>query len=85
MELGMVGLGRMGINMVGRLQKAGHHCVAWDRKEEKTQSVAKEGAFGTTSLEEFVQKLATPRAIWLMVPAAVVDPMLKQLGSTSPT
>jgi 6-phosphogluconate dehydrogenase len=79
MELGMVGLGRMGINMVGRLQKAGHHCVAWDRKEEKTQSVAKEGAFGTTSLEEFVKKLATPRAIWLMVPAAVVDPMLKQL------
>jgi 6-phosphogluconate dehydrogenase len=69
----------MGINMVGRLQKAGHHCVAWDRKEEKLQTVAKEGASGTTSLEEFVKKLATPRAIWLMLPAAVVDPMLKQL------
>jgi 6-phosphogluconate dehydrogenase len=79
MELGMIGLGRMGINMVVRLQKAGHHCVAWDRKEEKTQSVVKEGAFGTTSLEEFVKKLTAPRAIWLMVPAAVVDPMLKQL------
>jgi 6-phosphogluconate dehydrogenase len=79
MELGMIGLGRMGINMVGRLEKAGHHCVAWDRKEEKAQSVAKEGAFGTTSLEEFVKKLTAPRAIWLMVPAAVVDPMLKQL------
>ena len=79
MELGMIGLGRMGINMVVRLQKADHHCIAWDRKEEKTQSVVKEGAFGTTSLEEFVQKLTAPRAIWLMVPAAVVDPMLKQL------
>ncbi len=79
MEIGMVGLGRMGINMVGRIQKAGHHCVAWDRKEDKIQSVIKEGAFGTTSLEEFVKKLTAPRVIWLMVPAAVVDPMLKQL------
>ncbi len=79
MEIGMVGLGRMGINMVGRIQKAGHHCIAWDRKEDKIQSVIKEGAFGTTSLEEFVKKLTTPRVIWLMVPAAVVDPMLKQL------
>ncbi len=79
MEVGMVGLGRMGINMVGRLQKAGHHCVTWDRKEDKIQSVIKDGAFGTTSLEEFVKKLTTPRVIWLMVPAAVVDPMLKQL------
>jgi len=79
MELGMVGLGRMGLNMVRRLQKAGHHCVAWDRKAEVAQSVVKDGAFGTTSLEEFVGKLAKPRVIWLMVPAAVVDTMLKQL------
>ena len=79
MELGMVGLGRMGLNMVRRLQKAGHHCIAWDRKAEVAQSVVKDGAFGTTSLEEFVGKLAKPRVIWLMVPAAVVDTMLKQL------
>jgi 6-phosphogluconate dehydrogenase len=79
MELGMVGLGRMGLNMVKRLEKAGHHCVAWDRKADVEQSVVKDGAFGTTSLEEFVSKLKTPRVVWLMVPAAVVDTMLEQL------
>jgi len=80
MELGMVGLGRMGLNMVKRLEKAGHHCVAWDRKADVERSVVKDGAFGTTSLEEFVGKLATPRVVWLMVPAAVVDTMLEQLA-----
>jgi 6-phosphogluconate dehydrogenase (decarboxylating) len=79
MELGMVGLGRMGLNMVRRLEKAGHHCVAWDRKADVEQSVVKDGAFGTTSLEEFVGKLTAPRVVWLMVPAAVVDTMLEQL------
>ena len=79
MELGMVGLGRMGLNMVKRLEKAGHHCVAWDRKADVEQSVVKDGAFGTTSLEEFVGKLTAPRVVWLMVPAAVVDTMLEQL------
>lgn len=79
MELGMVGLGRMGLNMVKRLEKAGNHCVAWDRKAEVEQSVVKDGAFGTTSLEEFVGKLTAPRVVWLMVPAAVVDTMLEQL------
>jgi len=79
MELGMVGLGRMGLNMVKRLEKAGHHCVAWDRKADVEQSVVKDGAFGTTSLEEIVGKLTAPRVVWLMVPAAVVDTMLEQL------
>ena len=59
MEVGMVGLGRMGLNMVKRLEKAGHHCVAWDRKADVEQSVAKDGAFGTTSLDEFVSKLGS--------------------------
>jgi 6-phosphogluconate dehydrogenase len=79
MELGMIGLGRMGINMVRRLQRAGHHCVAFDRKETTAQSVVADGAFGTTSLEVLVEKLSRPRAIWLMVPAAVVDSMLEKI------
>jgi len=79
MELGMIGLGRMGLNMVVRLQKAGQHCVAFDRKAEVAQSVVKDGAVGTTSLDEFVKKLTPPRAIWLMVPAAVVDSLLATL------
>ena len=79
MELGMVGLGRMGLNMVKRLEKAGHHCIAWDRKVDVEQSVVKDGAFGTTSLQEFVGKLKAPRVVWLMVPAAVVDTMLEEL------
>jgi 6-phosphogluconate dehydrogenase len=79
MELGMVGLGRMGLNMVRRLQKAGHHCVAWDRKADVAQSVVSDGAFGTTSLDEFVKQLTKPRTIWLMIPAVVVDSMLQTL------
>jgi 6-phosphogluconate dehydrogenase len=79
MELGMIGLGRMGANMVKRLMKAGHQCVVYDRHSEPVQSLVKEGAAGTTSLEDFVKKLKTPRAIWLMVPAAVVDATLKDL------
>jgi 6-phosphogluconate dehydrogenase len=69
----------MGLNMVKRLEKAGHHCIAWDRKVDVEQSVVKDGAFGTTSLQEFVGKLKAPRVVWLMVPAAVVDTMLEQL------
>jgi 6-phosphogluconate dehydrogenase len=79
MELGMIGLGRMGSNMVKRLMKAGHHCVVYDRHQEPVDALAKNGAVGTTSLETFVQKLSTPRAIWLMVPAAVVDSTLQTL------
>jgi len=79
MELGMIGLGRMGTNMVRRLQRAGHKCVVYDLDPKAVDALVKEGAVGTTSLEDFVQKLKKPRAAWMMVPAAVVDPTLKTL------
>jgi len=79
MELGMIGLGRMGTNMVRRLLRAGHQCVVYDLKPEAVQALADEGVVGTTSLEDFVKKLKKPRALWLMVPAAVVDPTLNSL------
>jgi 6-phosphogluconate dehydrogenase len=79
MELGMIGLGRMGINMVRRLQKAGHHCVVYDIDADAVQTLTKEGATGATSIEDFAHKLKEPRAIWMMVPAAVVDSTLKSL------
>jgi 6-phosphogluconate dehydrogenase len=81
MELGMIGLGRMGTNMVRRLMKAGHQCVVYDLNAEVVQALAKDGAVGTTSLEEFAKKLKSPRAVWMMVPAAVVDPTLETLVS----
>jgi 6-phosphogluconate dehydrogenase len=73
MQLGMIGLGRMGANMVRRLQKAGHQCVVFDQSPKNVEAMAKEGATGAASLAEFVKKLQPPRAIWLMIPAAVVD------------
>jgi len=73
MQLGMVGLGRMGANMVRRLIKAGHNCVVFDRSPEIVNQLVEEKAVGATSLPEFVKKLEKPRAVWLMVPAAVVD------------
>jgi 6-phosphogluconate dehydrogenase len=79
MELGMIGLGRMGSNMVQRLMKAGHQCVVYDVHPEAAQALVKDGAVGTTSLEDFVKKLSKPRTLWLMVPAAVVDSTLKTL------
>ena len=79
MELGMIGLGRMGINMVRRLLRAGHQCVVYDLHPEAVQALVKEGALGTNSLEDFASKLKAPRAVWMMVPAAVVDPTLKTL------
>jgi 6-phosphogluconate dehydrogenase len=79
MELGMIGLGRMGASMVVRLQKAGHHCVVYDMSAQAVQASVNQGATGAGSLEEFVQKLAKPRAIWLMVPAGVVDETLAKL------
>ena len=80
MQLGMIGLGRMGANMVRRLQRAGHQCVAFDRSAESVKQVARDGATAATSLDDLVKKLATPRAVWLMVPAAVVDTTLKELA-----
>ena len=79
MQLGMIGLGRMGANMVRRLMKGGHQCVVFDRSADAVQALAKEKATGTASLQEFVKKLEKPRAIWLMVPAAVVDASIAEL------
>ena len=79
MELGMIGLGRMGSSMVRRLLRAGHQCIVYDIHSETVQTLVKEGAVGTTSLEDFVHKLSKPRALWMMVPAAAVDPTLKAL------
>ena len=73
MQLGMIGLGRMGANMVRRLIRDGHRCTVFDMSPKSVEDLAKEGATGATSLADFVKKLEAPRAIWLMVPAAVVD------------
>ena len=73
MQLGMIGLGRMGANMVRRLIKGGHECVVFDMSPASVQALARERAVGAASLADFVKKLTKPRAVWLMVPAAVVD------------
>src|SRR5262245_20135101 len=75
----MIGLGRMGANMVRRLLKGGHDCVVFDRSAKAVEDLVKEKATGATALGDFVKKLAKPRAIWLMVPAAVVDDTIAEL------
>jgi 6-phosphogluconate dehydrogenase len=80
MQLGMIGLGRMGANMVRRLMKAGHSCVVFDRSADAVKQLAGEGATGSSSLDDFVKKLSAPRAAWLMVPAAAVDATLADLA-----
>ena len=80
MQLGMIGLGRMGANMVRRLMKNGHTCVVYDRSADTVKQLAGEGATGASSLDDFVAKLKPPRAIWLMVPAAAVDSAVKDLA-----
>ncbi len=80
MELGMIGLGRMGGNMVRRLIRGGHTCVVHDRSPDAVASLAKEGATGATELSAFVAALSAPRAIWIMVPAAAVDGALDELA-----
>jgi len=79
MELGMIGLGRMGTNMVRRLLRAGHRCVVYDLHPEAVEALAKEGAVGAASLEDLAHTLKKPRVAWMMVPAAAVDPTLKSL------
>ncbi len=81
MQLGMIGLGRMGSNMVQRLMKDGHKCVVFDMNASVIKQLAKQGAIGSDSLKGFVSRLTKPRAIWLMVPAAVVD---KELAALTP-
>jgi len=79
MQLGMIGLGRMGANMVRRLIRGGHQCVVYDRSQQVVQELVKEKAIGANSLADLVQKLDKPRALWLMVPAAVVDQTIAEL------
>jgi 6-phosphogluconate dehydrogenase len=79
MQLGMIGLGRMGANMVRRLIKDGHRCVVFDQLPKAVKDLTKAKAVGTSSLADLVKKLAKPRAIWLMVPAGVVDKTIADL------
>src|SRR4029453_10750453 len=80
MEIGMIGLGRMGANMVRRLLKGNHRCVVYDRSTSAVQTLVNEGAIGASSLNDLIEKLSTPRAIWLMIPAALVDATLGELS-----
>jgi 6-phosphogluconate dehydrogenase len=79
MQLGMIGLGRMGANMVRRLLRGKHECVVYDVHAELVKELVQEGAVGAFSLDELVKKLNKPRAVWLMVPAAIVDKMIADL------
>ncbi len=81
MQLGMIGLGRMGANMVSRLLRGGHQCVVFDMNPTAVQTLANEGAVGTASLDEFVARLTPPRVAWVMVPAAVVDQTIRDLAA----
>src|SRR6476661_8941839 len=79
MQLGMIGLGRMGANLVRRLMRDGHTCVAYDVTPTAVDGLVAEGATGAHSLDEFVAALEQPRAIWIMVPAAYVDDTIGKL------
>ncbi|MBM3574938.1 MAG: decarboxylating 6-phosphogluconate dehydrogenase [Alphaproteobacteria bacterium] len=79
MQLGMIGLGRMGANMVSRLLKGGHSCVVYDSSAQAVETLAKQGAVGTTTLADFAKNLTKPRAIWMMVPTGVVDKVIENL------
>src|SRR5437868_11382585 len=79
MQIGMIGLGRMGANMVRRLLRGGHRCVVFDMSRKAVEELVEESAVGATDLRDFVKKLEKPRAIWLMVPAGVVDKTISDL------
>jgi 6-phosphogluconate dehydrogenase len=81
MQLGMIGLGRMGANMVRRLIKQGHQCVVFDANPDAVKQLAGEGAAGASSLKDFASKLASPRNAWIMVPAAITDKVVDELAS----
>ena len=80
MQLGMIGLGRMGANMVRRLERGGHRCVVFDLNPSNVKQLTDEGASGASSLDDFVARLTAPRAVWLMVPAGAVDSMIAELA-----
>ncbi len=80
MQLGMVGLGRMGSNLVRRLTRGGHECVVYDVNPDAVQKLEGEGATGSVSLEDFVDKLSVPKAVWLMVPAGITGQMVDQIA-----
>jgi 6-phosphogluconate dehydrogenase len=81
MQIGLIGLGRMGANMVRRLMKNGHQCVVYDVHASAVQDLVKEGAVGASSIDDFVKKLTKPRPVWLMVPAGVVDSSIHEFSS----
>ncbi|MGE5813404.1 MAG: NAD(P)-binding domain-containing protein, partial [Acidobacteriota bacterium] len=80
MQIGMIGLGRMGASMVRRLMRGGHACVAYDLSTQSVASLVREGATGTSTLDQFVAALNRPRVAWMMVPAAVVDRTVDELA-----
>ena len=80
MQLGMIGLGRMGASMVSRLLQGGHQCVVFDMKPESVKDLVSKGATGAASLDDFIAKLEPPRAVWLMVPAAAVEVTVQDLA-----
>jgi 6-phosphogluconate dehydrogenase len=81
MQLGMIGLGRMGANLVRRLMRDGHECVVFDVSADTLAQLESEGAIGSATLEEFVSKLEAPRAAWIMVPAGYVQGTVDELGA----
>src|SRR3954466_2298820 len=81
MQLGMIGLGRMGANLVRRLTRDGHECVVYDQNPDAVQLLSGEGAIGAASLEQLVAKLDPPRAVWVMVPAAITGLVVDELAA----
>lgn len=81
MQIGMIGLGRMGANIILRLLRNQHQCVVYDRNPANVEALVKEGATGASSIADFISKLTPPRTAWLMVPAAGVDATVKELAA----
>ena len=83
MQLGMIGLGRMGANLVRRLMRAGHECVVYDLNVDAVTELAGEGAVGATELDKFVAALTAPRAVWIMIPAAFVESTIDETAAAA--